>query len=102
MPTFTFVEPVGHEILSGSVQYVLLVEDGVQVQPPGVGVQSPKELLHRIEGRDGLVQVVHGEGACYGRCCRRRRRPRLRPHAIVLHGGKGSKEVAENHFVLIA
>lgn len=75
---------------------MLLAVDGVQVQPPGVGVQSPKELLHRIEGRDGLVQVVHGEGACSGRCCR------CCPGAIVLHGGKGSKEVAENHFVLIA
>lgn len=78
---------------------MLLAVDGVQVQPPGVGVQSPKELLHRIEGRDGLVQVVHGEGACSGRRCRRCRRS---PGAIVLHGGKGSKEVAENPFVLIA
>lgn len=93
MPTLTFVEPVGQQVVPGSVLKVLLAVDGVHVLPPVVGVQSPKELLHRVEGRDGLVQVVHGVGV---RC----RRPR--PRAIVLQGGPGRKEEAENHFVLVA
>lgn len=88
MQTLTFVEPVGQEIVSGPVLQGLLVVDGGQVLPPGVGVQSPEELLHRVEGRDGPVQVVHGEGA-WGR--RRRRLHAIVLHAIVLHGGRGAK-----------
>lgn len=90
MQTLTFFEPVGQEVVSGPVLQGLFAEEGFQVLLPGVGVQSPEELLHRVQSRDGLVQVVPGGGA---RGCQRR------PKAIVLHGGKGSKDVARSHLV---
>lgn len=91
MQTLTFLEPVCQEIVSGPVLQGLIAEEGFQVLLPGVGVQGSEELLHSVQGRDGLVQVVHG-----GRARGRQRRSK----AIVLHGVMGSKDVTGNHIVL--
>lgn len=85
--TLTFVELVAQVVGFGLVLGELRDQDGGQVPIPGGETQIPEELLHRVEGRDGLVQVVHGEGDFPARGHRHRH-----PGAVVLHGGRGGNK----------
>lgn len=53
--------PAGQMIGPGSVMYVCLGVDAVQVLPPGLRTQGSEELLHGVEGGDGAVQVLQRE-----------------------------------------
>lgn len=53
--------PACQMIRPGSIMYVCLSVDAVQVLSPGLWVQGSEKLLYSVKGSYGPVQILQGE-----------------------------------------